>query len=168
MAALGTLISVDAPLGHESPELAALATWSQAAEVQVVSVEVRGDRAEVVTQTKPPLPDGYWTYCVRRQDGWHETVSRATVRPRTGMILRSSNGLEPLSLGQYLRSGSGGVRYDSLAYGPPPHFGTSVAGDNGLLTVAPPGSRQPERPCSKAGCQPPTGPSSGGGGGGGC
>lgn len=75
MAALGTLISVDAPLGHESPELAALATWSQAAEVQVVSVEVRGDRAEVVTQTRPPLPDGYWTYCVRRQDGWHETVS---------------------------------------------------------------------------------------------
>ena len=61
--------------GHESPELAALATWPRAAEAQVVSVEVRGARAEVVIETKPPHSDGHWVYCIRRQDGWHEAVS---------------------------------------------------------------------------------------------
>jgi len=38
-----------------------------------VSVDVRGDRAEVVLDTDPSLP--YWVYCVRSEDGWHETVT---------------------------------------------------------------------------------------------
>jgi hypothetical protein len=70
-----TLIPVDDRQGHVSPKVAALATWPQAAEAQVVSIEVRGDRAELVIKTFPPHPDGYWVYCIRRHDGWHETVS---------------------------------------------------------------------------------------------
>ncbi len=75
MVSTRTLITVDDRQGHASPEMAALATWSQAAEAQVVSIEVRGDRAELVIKTFPPHPDGYWVYCIRRHDGWHETVS---------------------------------------------------------------------------------------------
>jgi len=66
---------VDDRQGHASPELAALATLSQAAEAQVVSIEVRGDRAELVIKTIPSHPDGYWVYCIRRHGRWHETVS---------------------------------------------------------------------------------------------
>jgi len=59
--------------GHPSPQAAALAGWSDATQVRVVSVDVRGDRAEVVLDTDPSLP--YWVYCVRSEDGWHETVT---------------------------------------------------------------------------------------------
>ncbi len=71
----GTLISVGDRPGHESPELAALATFPRTSKPGVVSVEVHGDRAEVVITTQPPHPDGCWVYCIRRVDGWHETVS---------------------------------------------------------------------------------------------
>ncbi len=39
-------------------QLAALATFPQTSMPGVVSVEVHGDRAEVVITTQPPHPDG--------------------------------------------------------------------------------------------------------------
>jgi len=54
------------------PEDAALAGWPEAARARVVSVEVRGDRAEVVIDTDSPYP--CWIYCQRSDDGWHVTV----------------------------------------------------------------------------------------------
>ena len=61
--------------GFESPEEAALATWANSPEAhaRIVSVDVRGDRAEVVIDTDPSYPD--YVYCQRRVDGWHEAVS---------------------------------------------------------------------------------------------
>jgi hypothetical protein len=63
------------PFGFASPEDAALATWNSAtsARPRVVSVEVRGDRAEVVIDTQPSHPD--YVYCVRREGRWFEVVS---------------------------------------------------------------------------------------------
>jgi hypothetical protein len=62
-------------MGHASPEEAALAGWASApaARARVLSVDVRGDRAEVIVDTERSYPD--WVYCVRRGDGWYETVS---------------------------------------------------------------------------------------------
>jgi len=58
---------------YPSPEEAALAGWPDSAKVHVVSVEVRGDRAEVLLDTDPSYP--YWVYCAKTRDGWRETVS---------------------------------------------------------------------------------------------
>ena len=59
--------------GFESPQEAALNGWPGSAKAHAVSVDVRGDRAEVVIDTDPSYQ--YWVYCVRRDDGWHEGVS---------------------------------------------------------------------------------------------
>jgi hypothetical protein len=56
-----------------SPEEAVLADWPAAAHARVVSVDVRGRRAEVVIDTDPHYL--YWVYCVRDVAGWREVVS---------------------------------------------------------------------------------------------
>ena len=64
-----------ARMRFDTPEAAALATWTPApaAMPRVVSVDVRGDRAEVVLDTVPSYPD--YVYCLRTSDGWRVTVS---------------------------------------------------------------------------------------------
>ena len=57
----------------DSPEQVALSGWPLAANVRVVTVDVRGDRAEVVTDTDPSYP--YWTYSIQRNGRWHMTVA---------------------------------------------------------------------------------------------
>jgi hypothetical protein len=61
--------------GFETPEGAALAGWdaSGGANPGVVSVDVRGDRAEVVIEVGPSYPD--YVYCYRMAGRWHEAVS---------------------------------------------------------------------------------------------
>jgi hypothetical protein len=62
--------------GFDSPQEAALAGWASApsAHARVVSVDVRGNRAEVLIDTDPSHhPD--WVYCVRRNGQWFEAVS---------------------------------------------------------------------------------------------
>jgi hypothetical protein len=59
--------------GYASPEEGALAGWPDKATVRVLSVDVRGDRAEVVVDTDPSNP--YWVYCMRVDGRWHATVS---------------------------------------------------------------------------------------------
>jgi hypothetical protein len=61
--------------GFATAEEAALAGWSSArsAKPRVVSVDVRGDRAEVVIDTDPSYLD--WVYCVRRDGRWFAGVS---------------------------------------------------------------------------------------------
>lgn len=65
-----------AHLDFDTPEEAALATWRDTAgvTVQVESVDVRGDRAEVVLSFGAP---GYrdFVYCVQRNRRWTEAVS---------------------------------------------------------------------------------------------
>lgn len=56
----------------DSPEEAALDGWPEAAQVKVISVEIRGNRAEVVLDTDPSYP--YWVYCQRSDEGWRLTV----------------------------------------------------------------------------------------------
>jgi hypothetical protein len=70
------------PHGFDSPEQAALASWASApsAHAHVASIDVRGDRAEVVIDTDPSHPD--WFYCVRRNGRWFEVVSSNA--PTTG------------------------------------------------------------------------------------
>jgi hypothetical protein len=58
---------------HETPEAAALAGWPKDSQVEVASVEVQGDRAEVVLDTDPRWPS--WVYCVRTRGRWHEAIS---------------------------------------------------------------------------------------------
>jgi hypothetical protein len=58
---------------HETPEAAALAGWPEDSQVRVASVEVQGDRAEVVLETDPEWPNR--VYCVRTRDRWHEAIS---------------------------------------------------------------------------------------------
>ena len=62
-------------LGYESPEAAALAGWASTpgADARVVSVAVRGDRAEFVIDTDPAYLD--YVYCPRRNGRWFEVVS---------------------------------------------------------------------------------------------
>lgn len=52
----------------DSPEAAALAEWSPAAGARLVSVEVRGDVAEVLIHVRPDYPD--YVMCLRTTDGW--------------------------------------------------------------------------------------------------
>lgn len=56
----------------DSPEEAALAGWPEAARARVISVEVRGNRAEVVVTTDPDYP--YWVYSQRSGEGWQVTL----------------------------------------------------------------------------------------------
>ncbi|HET6874590.1 MAG TPA: hypothetical protein VFH70_07420 [Acidimicrobiales bacterium] len=56
----------------DRPEDAALDGWPEAAQARVVSVDIRGDRAEVVLDTEPSYP--YWIYCRRSDQGWEVTV----------------------------------------------------------------------------------------------
>lgn len=60
----------------DTPEEAALAGWRGAAgvTVQVESVEVRGDRAEVILDFCQPGHRDF-VYCVQRNGRWTETVS---------------------------------------------------------------------------------------------
>lgn len=58
---------------HETPEAAALDGWPTDSQVRVTSVEVRGDRAEVVLNTDPGWPN--WVYCIRTKGRWHEAIS---------------------------------------------------------------------------------------------
>jgi len=53
-----------------TPEAAALATWDACpgAHARVVSVEVRGDEAQVVVDTDPSYPD--YVSCFRTNEGW--------------------------------------------------------------------------------------------------
>jgi len=62
---------------YDSPEEAALAGWSStpSARARVVSVDVVGDRAEVVIATDDDQDHGDWVYCVRRDGLWREVVS---------------------------------------------------------------------------------------------
>ena len=57
----------------KSPEEVALHGWPAASNVRVVAVVVRGDRAEVVTDTDPSYQ--YWTYSIQRNGRWHMTVA---------------------------------------------------------------------------------------------
>jgi hypothetical protein len=63
----------DEPGDFDSPEDAALAGWPPAARPRVVSVTVRGDRAEVEIDMMPSYQ--YWVYCIRRNGRWREVVS---------------------------------------------------------------------------------------------
>lgn len=56
----------------DRPEDAALDGWPAAAQARVVSVEIHGNRAEVVLDTDPHYP--YWIYCQRSDEGWQVTV----------------------------------------------------------------------------------------------
>lgn len=60
-------------MGYASPEEAALADWPESARVRVISVEVRGDRAEIVLDTVPSYQ--YWVYCVLTDGRWRQAVS---------------------------------------------------------------------------------------------
>lgn len=55
---------------YPTPEEAALAGWPASSKVHVVSVTIRGNRAEVVLDTDPHYP--YWVYCRKVGDGWVE------------------------------------------------------------------------------------------------
>lgn len=57
----------------ERPEDAALSRWPAAAEPRVVSVDVRGDKAEVQIAVGPSYD--YWVRCERRGTGWEEVSS---------------------------------------------------------------------------------------------
>ena len=59
--------------GFASPEDAGLSGWPVVAKARVVSLDVRGDRAEVVVDTEPSY--AYWLYCVRRSGKWRVAVS---------------------------------------------------------------------------------------------
>ena len=59
--------------GFDSPEVAALAGWPDAAQPRVVSVKVAGTRAEVVIEVGPAYR--YWVYCVQREGRWAEAAS---------------------------------------------------------------------------------------------
>lgn len=58
---------------HETPEAAAVEGWPEGSRVEVASVEVRGDRAEVVLDSDPRWPNR--VYCVRTRGRWHEAIS---------------------------------------------------------------------------------------------
>ena len=55
----------------DSPAEAALDGWPEAAHAEVIAVEIRGDRAEVLLDTDPSYP--YWVYCQRAGNGWRLT-----------------------------------------------------------------------------------------------
>lgn len=59
--------------GHPSPVTAALSEWPSAAQPHVVSVDERGDKAQVHLSVGPSYD--YWVICVRRADRWHEAGS---------------------------------------------------------------------------------------------
>ena len=63
----------DAESNYETPEEAALADWPPDSGIRVVSVDIRGDRAEVLLDMDPTYE--YWSYCVRVDGRWHEAVS---------------------------------------------------------------------------------------------
>jgi hypothetical protein len=61
----------DSTLWFDRPE-DATSGWPTAAHVRVVSVDVRGNRAEIVLDTDPHYP--YWVYCVQSGGRWRTTV----------------------------------------------------------------------------------------------
>ena len=61
----------DRPYG--TPEAAALAEWPVSAEPVVVSVDNRGDRAEVTLDVNGDYR--YWVYLERDDEGWVEVSS---------------------------------------------------------------------------------------------
>jgi hypothetical protein len=58
---------------HKTPEAAAVADWPAAAAPVVVSVDNRGDRAEVVVDVNGDYR--YWVYLRRDEQGWVEMNS---------------------------------------------------------------------------------------------
>jgi hypothetical protein len=58
---------------HETPEAAALNGWPKDSRVLVTSVDVRGDRAEVVLENDRGWPNH--VHCVRTRRHWHEAIS---------------------------------------------------------------------------------------------
>jgi hypothetical protein len=58
---------------HNTPEEAALTGWPEASPVRVTTVDIQGDRAEVVLDTDPSWPN--WVYCMRTRGRWHEAIS---------------------------------------------------------------------------------------------
>ena len=66
---------MSSPRDFSTPEEAALAGWSRTTGVtpRVVSVDVRGDRAEVQLAVGPDYPD--FVYVVRDGAGWTEVAS---------------------------------------------------------------------------------------------
>lgn len=56
--------------GFDTPQEAALDSWSPAAQARIISTTIRGDRAEVALEVGPSYP--YWVYCIRRQGRWFE------------------------------------------------------------------------------------------------
>jgi hypothetical protein len=56
-----------------TPEAAALAEWPAAADPVVVSVDIRGDYAEVVLLVNGDYR--YWVYLEQGRDGWEEVSS---------------------------------------------------------------------------------------------
>jgi hypothetical protein len=61
--------------GFDTPEEAALAGWGATAGAapSVISVDVRGGRAEVLIEVGAGYPD--YVYCCRMADRWHEVAS---------------------------------------------------------------------------------------------
>lgn len=61
--------------GCSTPEAAALDSWHRTpgADPRVVSVDVRGTRAEVLIHVADEYPD--FVYCYHLADGWHEACS---------------------------------------------------------------------------------------------
>jgi hypothetical protein len=62
---------------YRSPEEAALAGWSSSpsAHARVVSVQIVGDRAEIVLATDQDQDRLDWVYCSRKSEGWREVLS---------------------------------------------------------------------------------------------
>lgn len=59
-----TLMSVGDRPGHDPiPRARCIGNVASGGGAPCVSVDVHGDRAEVVITTQPPHPDGCWVYC---------------------------------------------------------------------------------------------------------
>lgn len=67
------LTVADSENGYDTPHEVALADWPPASHVRIVSVDIRGDRAEVLLDMDPTY--AYWVYCIRVDGRWYESVS---------------------------------------------------------------------------------------------
>lgn len=63
----------DLEAGYETPEEVALADCPPSSGAHIVSVDIRGDRAQVLLDFDPSYE--YWVYCVCVEGRWHEAVS---------------------------------------------------------------------------------------------
>jgi hypothetical protein len=69
------MASPNEPESFDTPEAAALAGWEATSRTtpRVISVDIRGDRAEVLIEEGASHPD--YVYCYRVANGWHEATS---------------------------------------------------------------------------------------------